>query len=314
MSFLSNISRLVQDPPPQFVFELSEAGIAYARGGQPGFEPLEPGVLKPSPVDDNLPHPEKAAALLGQIAALDASGKIDASGKWGASGTAGSAGKTKSKVRRAAVILPDHAARVSVLDFDVFPSAVAEQLALVRFRVKKTVPFDIESAAVSYFPQPVEGAGKRVEVVAVTVALEVLARYEALFRGAGFHPGEITTSGLAALNLYPDTSARGGGPGVVAKLAGHVLTVMVIAKGRLRLFRCLALEEASVEEVRAVLHPTFAYAEDELGTRVERLTVCGFSHLPPLDLGLNDLRLRSRLGTAEAFNAGLLGYLEANVN
>jgi type IV pilus assembly protein PilM len=288
MSLLGSLARTVQDPPPEFVFELSEAGIAYARGGELDFEALAPGVVHPSPVEDNLPQPEKAAAVLQHIAAVGAGGK--------------------AKTRRAAVILPDHAARVTVLDFDSFPSSAAEQLALVRFRVKKTVPFDIESAAVSYFAQPVEGS-KRQEVVAVTVALEVLARYEALFRNAGFHPGEITTSALAALNLYPKT---GGAPGVVAKLSGHVLTVMVIAGGRLRLFRCLALEDATEAEIRGVLHPTLAYAEDELGARVERLTVCGFSQAPLENIAFEPLR--SRRGAVAAFNAGLLGYLEDRLN
>ncbi len=221
--------------------------------------------------------------------------------------------KSKNKPRRAALILPDPAARVSVLDFDSFPTNAEEQLALVRFRVKKTVPFDIDSAAVSYYPQPVaDGKKKKFEVVVVSVALEVLARYEALFRTAGFHPGEVTTSALAALNLYSQE-----GPGVIAKLAGNVLTVMVVVGGRLRLFRCLALEEASEDEILGVLHPTLAYAEDELGAKVVRLTVYGFDNPPSLDLGGTHLAaepLRSRLGPLGAFNAGLLGYLEGKAN
>src|SRR5207237_1146934 len=56
--------------------------------------------------------------------------------------------------RPATVILPDYATRVSLLDFDSFPSSPEEQLPLVRFRVKKTIPFDIDSAAVSYWAQP----------------------------------------------------------------------------------------------------------------------------------------------------------------
>jgi hypothetical protein len=31
--------------------------------------------------------------------------------------------------------------------------------------MKKSVPYDVESAAVSYFAQPVAGGGKKVEVV-----------------------------------------------------------------------------------------------------------------------------------------------------
>jgi len=300
MSLLGNIARLIQDPPPEFVFELSESGIAFARGVETGFEPLEPGVLVPSPVEDNLPHSDRAAAALSHILPH---GSQSGGGKAGA--------KAKTKPKRAALILPDHAARVSVLDFDSFPSHTAEQLALVRFRVKKTVPFDVDSAAVSYFAQPVEGS-KRHEVVAVTVALEVLARYEALFRNAGFHPGEITTSALAALNLYSQP-ASGAGAGVLAKLAGRILTVMVISAGRLRLFRCVELSEASDGEIRGVLQPTLAYAEDELGARVERLTVCGFSESPLETLPAEPLR--SIRGTAVGpHNAGLLGYLEGRAN
>jgi len=78
------------------------------------------------------------------------------------------------------------------------------------------------------------------------------------------------------------------------------------------LFRCLALEEASEDEIRSVLHPTLAYAEDELGARVERLTVCGFSQTPLDDVPAEPLR--SRRGNAGAFNAGLLGYLEDRPN
>ena len=55
------------------------------------------------------------------------------------------------------LILPDYCARVAVLDFDTFPSDPAEQLALVRFRIKKSVPFDVDSAIVSYVEQPRPG-------------------------------------------------------------------------------------------------------------------------------------------------------------
>ncbi len=81
--------------------------------------------------------------------------------------------------------------------------------------------------------------GKKVDVVTVTVAIEVIARYEALFRSVGFQPGVVTTSALAALNLY-----RGEGVAVLAKLSGRALTVSVIASNIVKLFRCVALEEA----------------------------------------------------------------------
>lgn len=287
MSLWRSITRFAQEPRPSYVFEMSEAGIAYAAGGKRGFEPFPPGTLQPSPVEDNLRVPNAATDAIQRIAPPNGSGK---------------------KRRTAAVILPDHSVRVSLLDFDSFPSAADEREALVRFRVKKTIPFDIDSASVSYFVQPAAAASKTgkksVDVVAVTVSFEILARYEALFRGAGFQPGEVTASALAALELY-----REPGVAVIAKLAGNVLTVMAVDEGQLKLFRCLPIEEPSEEEILGVLQPTFAYVEDELGRTVDKLVTCGLERAPgvlkvPVEL------LRSRLGPVNGFNAGLLGYLE----
>jgi len=284
MAWWNQITRLAKDPAPDHVFELSEAGIAYARRGETGFQAFEPGVLAVSPVTDNLRQPGVVTAALARLAPPNG-----------------------NKRRPTAVILPDYAARVSLLDFDSFPTSPEEQLPLVRFRVKKTIPFDIDSASVSYWAQPASGktGSKRVDVVAVTVAHEILARYEAVFRSANLHPGEITTSGLAALSL-----CQASGVTVIAKLTGNVLTVMAVADRSLKLFRCLMVEEGSDEEILAVLNPTFAYIEDELGQRPEKLLLCGFAHIPQ-GVNLEMEPLRSRLGSPTAFNAGLLGYLES---
>lgn len=282
MSLLSSITRLVKDPPPSYVFEFSEEGLAYSHDGQHGFERFPPQTLRASPIEDNVLRADAVAALIAQVSPPNG-----------------------SKRRSAAILLPDATVRVSVLDFDSFPDAAEEQTSLVRFRVKKTIPFDVDSASVSYYMQPGSNRHGKKEVIAATVSLEVLARYEALLRTAGFHPGDVSVSALAALNLY-----RGGeGVDVLAKLAGTSLTVMAVASGRLKLFRCLALEEATEEEIMSVLHPTFAYAEDELGSPARRLFLCGFE-ITPAGVPCQIEPLRGRFGAPSAFNAGLFGYLE----
>ncbi|MEO7143661.1 MAG: hypothetical protein ABI165_09190 [Bryobacteraceae bacterium] len=294
MSLLTNLSRLVSDPPPSCLFELSEAGIAYAvrADGQPGdvkFQPLAPGVLSVSPLHDNVQQPEILAAEVAQL--------IPANGS--------------RRKRRAALVLPDYAARVAVLDFDAFPTDADEQLSLVRFRVKKSVPFDVDSAAVSYYVQP-GGTRKKIDVVVAVMALEIVARYEAPFRAANYSPGFVTTSALAALNLVRSTGIT-----VLAKLGGHALSVMVLDGTMLRLARCVELEQVANEEILAVLYPTLAYIEDEMESRAERLALCGFGPMGEqiaaewqAELGVAVEPVRSRLGAAGAHNAGLLGYLE----
>ncbi len=160
----------------------------------------------------------------------------------------------------------------------------------------------------SYYVQPSSGS-KKVEVLAVTMAFDIVARYEALFRAAGFHPGEVTTSSLAALNLY-----RGEGVAVVAKLSGQVLTVTVLSGNTIKLFRCVRLEGLDDGELLAILHPTFAYVEDELASPVRKLILCGFPHGVPAELRCEVEPLRSRMGAPGEYNAGLLGYLESVVN
>ena len=288
------LATLLKDSPPEFAFELSEAGIAAAGSMRPpqlSFQPLEPDVLSVSPLRDNLLRPE---ALLAKVRALAPPGE-------------------NRKHRQAALILPDYSVRVSVLDFDAFPSSPQEQLSLVRFRIKKSVPFDVESAALSYHPQPSAGNGKKFDVVVAVAPLEIVARYEAPFRAAGFQPGLVTTSTLAALEL-----ARGSGVTVLAKLCGRVLTVSVLDGRILKLARSVELSEASRAEIAAILYPTFAYIEDHLARKAEKLLLCGFGSLEAelreelkAELGIPAEPLSSRYGTPGEYNAGLLGYLES---
>src|ERR1700722_7539785 len=118
-----SLANLLKDPPPSHAFELSEEGIALAPVSQPSlaqFARFEPGVLLVSPVHENIQQPH---VLLEQIRAL-----VPANGP---------------RKGRPALIFPDHPAPIAVLDFDPFPSDPDEQQALVRFRLKKSVPFEV---------------------------------------------------------------------------------------------------------------------------------------------------------------------------
>jgi len=198
-----------------------------------------------------------------------------------------------------------------VLDFDGFPTDAREQLSLIRFRLKRSVPFDVESAAVSYWAQA--SGSKQIDVVVVMAPLEIVARYEAPFRAAGMNPGLVTTSSIAALELAP-----GDGLNVMAKLTGRVLTVVVREKSTVKLVRCLELPSTSLEDIAAVLVPTFVYVEDNLGRKAESLILCGFGAQAEEaqrrfqeELGVEADLLRSPLGTPGENNAGLLGYLRS---
>jgi type IV pilus assembly protein PilM len=289
---LDRLKALVEDPPPAMAFEISEAGIAAARldaKAELRYWPLKPGTLAVSPMKENVVDPDDFGAAVRALAG-------PAQGR---------------KHKDAALILPDYCTRTVVLDFDGFPSDPKEQLSLIRFRLKRSVPFDVDSAAIGYHAQP--AVNKRVDVVAAVAPLEIVSRYEAPFRAAGMHPGLVTASALAALELAPE-----GGLTAMAKLSGHTLSVMVRSKGSLKLARCVDLASAELEEVAGVLIPTFVYAEDNLGGRPEKLYLCGFgaraedsARWLEAELEVETDLARSPLGTPGENNAGLLGYLRS---
>jgi type IV pilus assembly protein PilM len=292
MSFVDKFKGLLQDPPPAMVFEISEAGIAAARIGARAeleFFPLKPGTLSVSPLKENVVDPDEFSMAVRSMANTQAS----------------------RKRKDVALILPDYCTRMAVIDFDSFPSDPKEQASLVRFRVKRSVPFDVDSAALSYFVQP--GEGKKIDAVVVVAPLEIVARYETPFRVAGMNPGLVTTSAMAALELAPE-----GGLSVLAKITGHVLSVVVRSGSAVKLVRCIEIPSNDLEDVAAVLLPTFVYIEDNLGGRAERLILCGFGAQTDEaqrrfqdELSVQVEPLRSPLGTPGENNAGLLGYLRS---
>ncbi|MGA7239102.1 MAG: hypothetical protein WBY44_25700 [Bryobacteraceae bacterium] len=286
---LDRLKSVLQDPPPAMAFEISEAGISSARIGSRAeldFAPLPAGALAVSPLKENVIDEDAFAQTVRSLI-------------------------SSQKRKEVALILPDFCTRIAVLDFDSFPSEPKEQASLIRFRLKRSLPFDAESAALSYFAQPT--LRKHIDVVAVLTPQEIVARYEAPFRAAGLNPGLVTTSSMAALELAAES-----GLSVIAKITGRVITVLVREKSTLKLVRCLEIPSIHLDDISAVLAPTLVYVEDNLGGRAERLLLCGFGpqseeaqrRFEP-EFGRAVEIMRSPLGVPGEGNAGLLGYLRS---
>src|SRR5271168_2947105 len=110
----------------------------------------------------------------------------------------GVAGTGRERSRDVTLIVPDSAVRVLFLDFDQLPSKAAEVLPVVRFRLKKLLPFDADDAMVSY--QVMSNVkGRTIKMVAVAMPKDVLTEYEGIVLAAGFLPGAVLSSTLAAL-------------------------------------------------------------------------------------------------------------------
>jgi type IV pilus assembly protein PilM len=218
-----------------------------------------------------------------------------------------------------ALVIPDYAVRMSILDFEEFPTREEDRLSLLRFRLRKTVPFHIEEARVAYSIQ--DSRRGHIEILAVAVADPILHEYESIFVEAGFRVGLVVPSLVAAL---PFSETATDGITLLAKCAGSTLSIGLIEQGHLRLVRCIDLSSEDLagefETGRTafpVLQQTLAFAEDQLEQKVTRALLCGFGtetgalgEQMEQEFGIPYTLVNSRFGPALAENAGLLGLLE----
>jgi type IV pilus assembly protein PilM len=143
----------------------------------------------------------------------------------------GVAGSGRERLRDVTVVVPDSAVRVLFVDFDQLPSKAAEALPVVRFRLKKLLPFDADEAVVSY---QVMSTGKdSVKLLAVAMPKAVLEEYESVVLAAGYLPGAVLPSTLAALAGLDEAEA----PVLVVNAGLGTVTTAIVQAGVLLLHR-----------------------------------------------------------------------------
>lgn len=135
------------------------------------------------------------------------------------------------------VVIPDAAVRVLLLDFDTLPARPVEALPIVRFRLKKMLPFDADDAMVTY--QIMSTSKTIVRVLAVAIPRDVLNEYESVAHEAGFEPGAVIPSTLAALAAIDDEN-----PVLLVNANKFGVTAAIVRGGILMLHRSVDLQEA----------------------------------------------------------------------
>src|SRR5271155_1669572 len=171
-------------------------------------------------------------------------------------------------------VVPDAAVRVVLLEFDTLPSDSEEAASVVRFRLKKSLPFDVDKAKVSYHAQK---ANDGVRVVAAVALASVLEDYEAAIRDAGFSPGVVLPSMLAALGI-----AEGQRPTLVVKVDAHTTSIAILNGDLLQLFRTLENTRGVTitgEQLAEEVYPSVVFFQDTYHLNIEKIFVAGISDL-----------------------------------
>lgn len=239
--------------PPGAV-EISPEGVLAAAlpgAGDPpvyAFEPLPPGVVIPGIEEANLRPAETVVNAI--RSAL---------------------GQVSPRSRAVSLVLPDTLVRVFMLDFEAFPAKPAEAVSVLRFRLRKMVPFDAEHAGISY--QVLSQKKDEWKVLTAVVPGPVLAEYEGAVRAAGYEPGAVLPSSLAALESIESMEAV-----LTANLSAQALTTCIANGQDLLLYRILDLPaEGAVrrEEIQRGIAVAVAYYEDKLGAPPRQLRYAG---------------------------------------
>jgi type IV pilus assembly protein PilM len=179
-------------------------------------------------------------------------------------------GTIAGRLRDVIGVLPDAAVRVVLLDFDTLPSNPTEAEGVVRFRLKKSLPFDVDKAKVSYHVQQSLGGLRLVAAVALS---NVIEDYESAFRDAGYSAGVILPSMLAALG-----AAEGDSPTLVLKVDARTTSLAILDKQQLLLFRTLENTRGVTitgEQLAEEVYPSVVFFQDTYHTNIERIYVAG---------------------------------------
>jgi len=207
-------------------------------------------------------------------------------------------------------ILPDAACRVALLDFDVLPDKKEDADAIIRFRLKKSLPFDVERTRFSWQAQAVND---KLLVLAAVTLNTVLEEYESVLREAGLAPGFVLPSILAALGQVDASVAT-----LVIKVDPTTTSIAIVDQNALLLVRTLdrrADWSSSGTQLAEDVYPSLVFFQDTYGTKLEKILVSGLPSLDELNdalaegtgLRVQELVSSSRLGAGAGNERTALG-------
>ena len=252
MAYSSNPSR------PRLACEITAESVIAARASEQGgsveihtMRMLPTGSVLPSLKDPNVIEPAVLANVIAD--ALQTVG---------------------GRSRDVTAVLPDAAIRTVLLDFDSLPEDPKDAAGVVRLRMRKALPFDVDKARLSYH---VVRRSAPIRVIAAVALASVIEEYEAAIREAGYAPGLILPSTLASLS-----AVESGRPTLVVKVDPAAVTVAILDNDDLRLVRTLENSygrQIDGQQLADDVFPSVMFFQDTFNSKIERVLVGGVDSL-----------------------------------
>jgi type IV pilus assembly protein PilM len=214
------------------------------------------------------------------------------------------------RTKKVTVIVPDASVRVLLLDFDTLPAKTADVLPILRFRLRKLVHFEVDDAAISWQILPKAQNETVVRTAVAVMPAAVRAEYEDAVREAGYEPGAVLSSSLAALAAVP-----GDEPALLVNRNANCITTAIVRGPQLLLFRTIDLGEnganaengdaRTVAELQQTVSVAMAYYEDTLASTAHTIYSVGPGGAAELDrlLALPGIRVRDLVPSRDGYGA-----------
>lgn len=288
-------------PHPPFVCEITATHVGAARWGRGrlnldeyGAEALPNGSVVPSPIETNIPRPEVVRGALRHVLT-----------------------RVPIRGQEIALLVPDPVVRVFILPFETFPRRAEEAVPLLRWRLKKSVPFDVEETVISAMRQ--SGREGSLEVVAALARQKILREYESIIEGVGMNAGVVLSSTLATLPLI-----EGEGATLLARMSGRSLTTAIVRGETLCVYRSSEMgvnaDQLAPRALLDEIFPAVAYYQDNWTGGVGRVRLAGignrfeeFRRVVGGELGCAVLPLVAGPGSVE-FSREVLGMFDRQLD
>jgi Tfp pilus assembly PilM family ATPase len=280
---MSLFSSLREAPAPDVAVEFASNRVSAAslesRGGQPvvaahAAEPLPDGALVPSLTAANVHDRPAVAGALARV--LERVGGP----------------------RRIGVVVPDIVAKVSLVRFEQVPARAQDLEQLIRWQVKKTAPFTIDEAQVSYVRGLQSSEGH--EFIVALARRSVIEEYEAICSEAGAYAGLVDLATFNVINSVLAGRGMSDGDWLLVNVAPDYASIAIMRGGAMIFFRNRGADADGT--LADLVHQTAMYYEDRLsGAGFARVILAGAAGTGAQQIGDIDQVRRSigeRLATA----------------
>ena len=166
------------------------------------------------------------------------------------------------------LVVPDETARIAFVTAESLSNNAEEQESFIRWKLKKTIPFDVDTAQIAFSVLGPHRNGPGTDLLVALSPRSTVEEYEKTFDAMDIHAGMILPSTLAALNLVTAPV----GDALFLKIGPDCMTTTIFQNRRVQFYR-------RVTDVSAydAVYPTVMYYQDKLsGQKLDHLYVCGY--------------------------------------